>query len=298
MGIVVKNLTKTYGEHKAVDNISFETNRGEILGFLGPNGAGKTTTMKTATCYITPTTGSVTVEGYDVVKSPLEVRKHIGYLPEHNPLYLDMYIHEYLRFVAGIHKIRKPRQKVQKIVGMVGLQKEEHKKIGMLSKGYRQRVGLAQALIHDPSVLILDEPTTGLDPNQIGEIRDLIKEVSQNKTVMLSTHIMQEVQALCDRVIIINKGQLVTDSNVDALKKQSDSINILVEFIDYTPKTWLKNIPSVFEVVQKKEGLYLLKAQEDVRAEIFREAVQKGETIIGLHQEQISLEQVFTTLTK
>src|SRR6478735_7768220 len=203
MSVIVSNLTKTYGTQNAIDSISFQAGKGEILGFLGPNGAGKSTTMKIATCYIPPTSGVVTVAGYDVVESPLGVRKNVGYLPEHNPLYLDMYVHEYLEFIGSLHSIKgsKLKGRVQEMVEMTGLTLEQNKKLGALSKGYRQRVGLAQAMIHEPQVLILDEPTTGLDPNQILEIRSLIKNIGKEKTVLFSTHIMQEVQALCDRVV-------------------------------------------------------------------------------------------------
>ena len=214
MSILVEKVTKFYGKQKALDNISFEIGSGEIVGFLGPNGAGKSTMMKILTTYITPSYGKAEVCGNDVIEKALNVRKEIGYLPEHNPLYLDMYVKEYLSFVAGIYKLKNKKKRVEEIIKMVGLTPEMKKKISALSKGYRQRVGLAQAMIHDPKVLILDEPTSGLDPNQLVEIRALIKNIGKEKTVMLSTHIMQEVEAICDRVIIIDKGEIVADDLV------------------------------------------------------------------------------------
>jgi len=231
MSLSVSNLTKVYGTQKAVNNISFEAHQGEILGFLGPNGAGKSTTMKIATCFLPPTSGQVRVCDYDVEKNPIKVRELVGYLPEHNPLYLDMYVHEYLRFIASLHNMHgsKAKKAVNHTVELVGLTKEQNKKIGALSKGYRQRVGLAQALIHEPKVLILDEPTTGLDPNQIVEIREVIKSISQDKTVVFSTHIMQEVQALCNRVIIIQDGELVANDTMEQLGS-ADQVHIHVEF--------------------------------------------------------------------
>jgi len=214
MSLSLKSLTKEYGAQKAVDELSFDVSGGTIMGFLGPNGAGKSTTMKMVSCYISPTSGTAEVCGYDIHKNPLQVRKHIGYLPEHNPLYLDMYVREYLQFVAGIHKLDNKKKRAAEMIEMTGLGKEQHKLIGALSKGYRQRVGLAQAMIHNPDVLILDEPTSGLDMNQLVDIRNLIKTLGQEKTVILSTHIMQEVQAMCDRVIIINNGKKVADDPI------------------------------------------------------------------------------------
>ena len=218
MSILVKDLTKIYGEQKAVDNISFEIKTGEIVGFVGPNGAGKSTTMKILTGFIPPSSGEAKINALDLIENSLEIRKHIGYLPEHNPLYHEMYVKEYLEFVAGIYNLGKNTQsRIEEIIEQTGLTIEQKKKIGALSKGYRQRVGLAQALIHDPSILILDEPTSGLDPNQIIEIRNLISEVGKEKTVMLSTHIMQEVEAICDRIIIINKGKIVADDSIESI---------------------------------------------------------------------------------
>jgi ABC-2 type transport system ATP-binding protein len=218
MSISIQNLTKLYNEQKALDNVSLEINNGEIVGLLGPNGAGKSTMMKIITCFIPPTKGSVKVCGYDIFDNPMDVRKKIGYLPEHNPLYLDMYVREFLDFIAGVHGLGKQKkERIEQMIEMTGLTKEVNKKIGTLSKGYRQRVGIAQAMIHDPEVLILDEPTSGLDPNQLVEVRDLIKNAGKNKTVLLSTHIMQEVEAVCDRTIIINNGQVVADDNTKHL---------------------------------------------------------------------------------
>lgn len=226
MSLSLKNVSKQYKNQKAVDNISFELKSGEIVGFLGPNGAGKSTTMKIITCFIPPTNGTISVCGLDVSNDHLMVKKKVGYLPENNPLYYDMYVREFLNFVASLHKVKNKKDRVNEMIELVGLQKEEHKKIGTLSKGYKQRVGLAQAMIHDPDVLILDEPTTGLDPNQIVEIRDLIKNFGKNKTVLLSTHIMQEVESMCDRVIIINEGKIVADDSVEAIKKGNNKANL------------------------------------------------------------------------
>ncbi|MBP1644595.1 MAG: gldA [Bacteroidetes bacterium] len=218
MSISIQNLSKVYNEQKALDNVSLEINKGEIVGLLGPNGAGKSTMMKIITCFIPPTKGNVKVCGYDIFDNPMDVRKKIGYLPEQNPLYLDMYVREFLDFIAGVHGLGKQKkERIEQMIEMTGLTKEVNKKIGTLSKGYRQRVGIAQAMIHDPEVLILDEPTSGLDPNQLVEVRDLIKNAGKDKTVLLSTHIMQEVEAVCGRTIIINNGQVVADDNTKHL---------------------------------------------------------------------------------
>jgi len=220
MSVKVEQLTKSYGQQKAVDNISFSAEAGSILGFLGPNGAGKSTTMKVISCFIPPTAGNVSLCGYDVAVDPIQVRRNLGYLPEHNPLYLDMYVKESLSFIAGIHQIANKAQRINEVIELTGLGVEKHKKVGELSKGYRQRVGIAQAIIHDPKVLILDEPTSGLDPNQLIEIRNLIKELGKTKTVILSTHIMQEVEAICDKVVIINKGKIVADDTLKKIKEE------------------------------------------------------------------------------
>jgi len=305
MSIAVKNLTKTFGRQKVLDNISFNIEEGEIVGFLGPNGAGKSTTMKIATCYLPPTSGSLQVCGLEVTEYPLEVRHQIGYLPEHNPLYLDMYVHEYLEFIGQLHQLKRKtlRENVRRVVDMFGLKKEQNKLIGALSKGYRQRVGLAQALIHDPKVLILDEPTTGLDPNQITEIRNLIKEVSQEKTVLFSTHIMQEVQALCQRVVIIDNGTIVADKAVDQLKDasvaNSSLYTIRVSFENSVTKEQLSNIEGVVEVTEDVEGGFLLLAPDaqNIRATIFHHAVAQNWTLIELTEQSHSLEQIFKDLT-
>lgn len=303
MSIVVNALSKVYGEQNAVDNISFSVGEGEILGFLGPNGAGKSTTMKIATGYLPPSSGTVKVGGFDVMEQPLAVKKIVGYLPENNPLYTDMYIHEYLSFIGKLQglKGRQLQQRKAAMVQLCGLEREQHKKIGTLSKGYRQRVGLAQALIHDPQVIILDEPTTGLDPNQILEIRSLIKAISTNKTVIFSTHIMQEVQALCDRVIIINKGKLVADNAVSELQKGKISQHIVtVEFAAPIDVQSLKNIAGVVEVSDLGKGKYTIKsnAEKDIRGEIFNYATANKLTLLGLSQTEGSLEEIFQQLTK
>src|SRR3990170_6907276 len=251
MSLQLKNLTKIYGSQKAVNNISFEIKEGEIVGFLGPNGAGKSTTMKIATCFLPPSSGEAWVGGFNVAEKPMSVKQITGYLPEHNPLYLDLYVHEYLSFIGKLYGLQGQnlKQRIKEIVDLCGLNPEQNKKIETLSKGYRQRVGLAQALIHDPKILILDEPTSGLDPNQLVEIRKLIKTISQQKTVVFSTHIMQEVQALCDRVIVINKGAIVVDDKLDRLLlAQGDAPVILVQFEKDVNIDQLKAIPGVREV--------------------------------------------------
>ncbi|MEN7548420.1 gliding motility-associated ABC transporter ATP-binding subunit GldA [Rapidithrix thailandica] len=301
MSLVVSSLIKEFGTQKAVDDISFEAQAGEILGFLGPNGAGKSTTMKIATCYLTPTSGKVTVCGHSVEKEPIEVRKNVGYLPEHNPLYLDMYVHEYLQFIASVHKIKgkKQRERVGEMIELVGLTREQNKKIGALSKGYRQRVGLAQALIHDPKVLILDEPTTGLDPNQIVEIRNVIKQISQDKTVIFSTHIMQEVQALCDRVVIINLGKIVANSDVASLKANQKETKIHLEFETTVNPDAFKTLEGITRIEKLGDLTYELTstAVKDIRGDIFRLAAQQGMVIVGMQKEESSLENVFHQLT-
>jgi ABC-2 type transport system ATP-binding protein len=301
LSVTVTHLTKTYGSQHAVDDITFEAGKGQIVGFLGPNGAGKSTTMKISTCYIPPSSGTVKVCGYDVVDSPIEVRKNIGYLPEHNPLYLDMYVHEYLLFIASVHQLKNKSSRVKEMVGMCGLAVEQNKKIGALSKGYRQRVGLAQALIHDPQVLILDEPTTGLDPNQILEIRSLIRNVGKEKTVIFSTHIMQEVQALCERVIIINKGKIVANGSVDELKNLSASSKfIIAEFDKDIDTSIIASIEGITEIKKTGTGKYEIRSREDrdVRGEIFKVASEKNLTLLGLRVEESSLENIFQQLTK
>jgi len=301
--VEIQHLTKTYGTQNAVDNISFLAGKGEIVGFLGPNGAGKSTTMKIATGYLPPTAGTVRVAGYDVLTNSLAVRRHVGYLPEHNPLYLDMYVHEYLEFIGSVHGLRGSnlRNRVAELVSRVGLSREQNKQIGALSKGYRQRVGLAQALIHDPDVLILDEPTTGLDPNQILEIRQLIREVGEDKTVIFSTHILPEVTALCTRVLIISRGKLVADSPVAELAARAAGETVVrAEFEGPVNMTMLAELPNVRHVEAAPDGAVLLRTAPgtDVRAAVSRLAGQEGWILLGLRQEQQSLEEVFGELTK
>ena len=302
MSLNVKNLTKVYGTQRAVNNISFEVGEGEIVGFLGPNGAGKSTTMKIATSYVPPTEGQVTVAGYDVVNSPIDVKRITGYLPEHNPLYLDMYVHEYLRFIGKLYGIKGASltNRVEEMVELCGLTVEQNKKIETLSKGYRQRVGLAQALIHDPAVLILDEPTSGLDPNQLVEIRRLIKQISTNKTVIFSTHIMQEVSALCDRVIVINKGEIVADDQLSNLmKSQEKETTVVVEFEGNVSMQDLRGLAGVktVEVLGNSQFKILAHSGIDLRPEIFRFAADHKLSLIGLKQEETSLENIFRELT-
>ncbi len=301
MSVIVKKLTKVYGNQKAVDDISFTANEGEILGFLGPNGAGKSTTMKIATGFISATSGKIEVAGFDVDGQSLESRKHIGYLPEHNPLYLEMYVHEYLEFSGrsyGLNKIES-KEKVKNVVEKCGLSLEQNKKISALSKGYRQRVGLAQALLHDPKVLILDEPTTGLDPNQILEIRKLIKEVSKDKTVLFSTHIMQEVQALCDRVIIINKGKIVADKTLKELSAESGSKKYRIEFSGEVDLASIKNLSVVTDVELVEINIYKIftSSDKDIRSQIFKAASENDLPLVGLQEESGSLEDIFHSLT-
>ena len=301
MSIKVQNLTKIYGEQKAVNNISFEAKKGEVLGFLGPNGAGKTTTMKIITCFIPQTEGEAIVCGHNVAEDPMEVRRKIGYLPEHNPLYKEMYVKEYLNFISKIHKVGKAKSRIADLIEMTGLGREQGKKIGQLSKGYRQRVGLAQAMLHDPEVLILDEPTSGLDPNQLVEIRSLIKQLGKEKTVIFSTHIMQEVQAICDRVVIINQGNLVADDPIERLQeKVRGEIAVSIEFIEKIEKSTLQKISGVATVRKGDKNQWILTSNDgvDLRPEIFKFAVDKNLTLVELHKELSSVEDVFQTLTR
>jgi ABC-2 type transport system ATP-binding protein len=302
MSLYIENLTKNYGLQKAVDNVSFSVEEGEIVGFLGPNGAGKSTTMKIATSFLPPTSGVVKVGGFDVTNNALEIKKITGYLPEHNPLYLDLYVHEYLNFIGGLYGLKGStlKARIAEIIELCGLSKEQNKRIEALSKGYRQRVGLAQALIHDPKVLILDEPTTGLDPNQILEIRKLIKDISKNKTVLFSTHIMQEVQALCDRVVVINRGVIVADDRVEnLLRNDSGTTSIVVEFEGGVSIEDLKKLQGVSEVIALDKTKFRLQAKAgvDLRPEIFRFAADKNLSLVGLRQEERTLENVFKSLT-
>ncbi len=303
MSVIVENLTKIYGKQKAIKNISFSVREGEILGFLGPNGAGKSTTMKIATCFLPPTSGSVKVCGYDVLTQAMDVKKLVGYLPEHNPLYLDMYVHEYLQFIASIQGVpsSKRNNSVKEMIGLCGLEKEQNKKIGQLSKGYRQRVGLAQAMVHNPKVLILDEPTTGLDPNQLIEIRNLIKEIGKQKTVIFSTHIMQEGEQICSRVVIINQGEIVTDDEVKNLQQfRGAYIKIAVQLDKYLDPEIFKQINGVFQVDSAGDLKYVIscKPDHDIRTEIFNLISHQGVAILELKQEEDSLEKVFRQLTQ
>ncbi len=300
MSIKVNNITKLYGSQKALNNVSFEIASNEIVGFLGPNGAGKSTMMKILTSYIPATQGSATVCGFDTKEESIDVRKQIGYLPEHNPLYLDMYVKEFLEFIGGLYKVKNIKARVAEMIDMTGLQVEQNKKIGALSKGYRQRVGLAQAMIHDPKVLIMDEPTTGLDPNQLEEIRNLIKKLGKQKTVMLSTHIMQEVEAVCDRVIIINNGQIVANDTAQTLQQNTTKQLITVEFDKQVDEKILLSILGVEEVVNIENNTWKIVAtlKYDVRKELFNYAVKNNITVLTLNKEEQSLETVFKQLTK
>ncbi|MCB9307440.1 MAG: gliding motility-associated ABC transporter ATP-binding subunit GldA [Lewinellaceae bacterium] len=301
MSVKVSHLVKIYEAQRAVDDVSFEAKKGEVLGFLGPNGAGKTTTMKIVTGYLPQSGGSAEVCGYDVAAKPMEARARVGYLPEHNPLYRDMYVREYLHFTAGLHGIGKARKHVDEMVERTGLGSHRHKRIGELSKGYRQRVGLAQAMLHDPEVLILDEPTSGLDPNQIVEIRQLIKDLGKEKTVILSTHILGEVEAVCDRAIIINKGKLVADAPIAELKQRFSGQSIVtVEFAENADKNSLARIPQVQTVKSLGKNRWELRAPagKDVRAAVFAFAVEQRLTLLELHRESFSVEEVFQQLTK
>ncbi len=301
MSVKVSNLTKIYGQQQALNSISFEAKKGEVLGFLGPNGAGKTTTMKIITCFIPQNEGKAEVCGYDVVENPMEVRRNIGYLPEHNPLYKDMYVREYLEFAASMHQISKKKSRVDDMIDLTGLQHEAHKQIGELSKGYRQRVGLAQAMIHDPQVLILDEPTSGLDPNQLVEIRNLIRNLGKEKTLIFSTHIMQEVQAICDRVVIINRGNIVADDNIETLQSLVSGENVVtVTFSSSVHANQLNKIDGVKKVKSLGEHRFQLSSElaVDSREAIFRFAVQNNLILLEMYKETSSVENIFQQLTK
>jgi ABC-2 type transport system ATP-binding protein len=299
MSIEVKNLFKYYGEQAAVRDVSFSVNKGEIVAFLGPNGAGKSTTMKIMTGYIPASSGEVYIGGIKVDVDELKTRQMIGYLPENNPLYVDMYVREYLEFVGRIYKVKNLKARVAEMVHAVGLDVEQNKKIGALSKGYRQRVGLAQAIIHDPEVLILDEPTTGLDPNQLVEIRELIRQIGKQKTVLLSTHIMQEVEAICDRVIILSKGQIVADDKAKTLQQELEHQTVYVEFDSTVTKAQLAKIPNVSKVEALEKGWLIESiAPEDLRKSVAQHAQTQNWLILTLNIEQKSLEEVFKELTK
>lgn len=304
MSIEVKEISKRYGSQAAVDNVSFIVQTGEIVGFIGPNGAGKSTTMKIITGSLPPDGGTVVIKGMPALEYPQEIRKIMGYLPEHNPLYLEMYIREYLHYVAGLYKIagKEAKDRISQVITMTGLEPEIDKKIGDLSKGYRQRVGLAQSLIHDPEILILDEPTSGLDPNQLLEIRNLISTIGKEKTVLLSTHILQEVEAICDRVIIIDRGRIVADENADSLRekggRQIQTIHIEID-TSSDLQIW-ESLPFIQHVKSLGENQFLLETHEsrDVRGDIFNFAVNQGFTILSLSLKKKTLEEVFREITQ
>lgn len=302
MSIEIQNITKQYGEQLALNNVTLSINKG-IVGLLGPNGAGKSTLMKIVTCFIQPTSGKVTVNGFDVMEQPMEVKRIVGYLPEHNPLYLDMYVREYLEFVAGIHQLKgkAAKDRITAMIDETGLGPEAHKKIGALSKGYRQRVGLAQAMMHDPQVLILDEPTSGLDPNQLIDIRNLISNLGKEKTVLLSTHIMQEVEAICERAIIINKGVVVADDRIENLKQTNTASNVvIVEFENEVTQQQLLSIPQVAKVQRVKNNHWIIEPEgdTDIRAGLMKWSVDNSIIIKTLQKEDISIEEAFQKLTK
>lgn len=299
--IEIKEVTKLYGRQKALDNVSFDIGKGEVVGLLGPNGAGKSTLMKIITSFITPSSGTVFINGTDVLEDELATRAQIGYLPENNPLYPDMYISEYLSFVLNMYNTSfNTKSRVDEMIELTGLTPERHKKIGALSKGYRQRVGLAQALIHDPEILILDEPTSGLDPNQLVEIRNIIAELGKEKTIIFSTHIMQEVEAVCDRVVIIHKGKLVADDHTSNLWKIAGTGNYYeVEFKEEVDVAMLSGLPFIINVKLQEKGVWLLEAEKenDIREAIFNFATEKKLHILSLSQLEQSMEDVFHSLT-
>jgi len=302
MTIELQNITKLYGNQRALDNVSLSINKGEITGLLGPNGAGKSTMMKIICCFLPPSEGKASVYGFDVMEEPMKVKSRIGYLPEHNPLYTDMYVREYLNYIAGIFKIKdRVEERINEVIALTGLQVEQNKKIGALSKGYRQRVGLAQALIHNPDVLILDEPTTGLDPNQLLEIRELIKKIGKEKTVLLSTHIMQEVEAICDRVIIINNGKLVADEATSEMSKLLQSSEIIsVEFDKEINANDLKKISGVEHIQKIHSKLFEITGKEgaDTRKTLFNWAVKNDIQIVNMNKKDSNLEHIFRQLTR
>jgi len=300
VSISVSNLTKTFGSQKAVNNISFQVNSGEIVGFLGPNGAGKSTTMKMIAGYITADDGKIEVCGESVVENRSNTKKKIGYLPEANPLYFDMYVREYLIFIAEIHQIAEINNRVKAVIELVGLQKEVNKKIGQLSKGYKQRVGLAAALVHDPEVLILDEPTSGLDPNQIIEIREVIKKLGTTKTILFSSHIMQEVEAICNRVVIIHKGQIVADDMVNRIQLSNSSNHyVTIQFKEIVSLDWLQNLKEVLSVKDFPNSTFTIETTnpELIRRQLLELSIERDINIISLNSEKQNLEQIFKTLT-
>lgn len=298
MSVSVQSLSKVYGTQKAVDNISFTLKKGEIVGFLGPNGAGKSTTMKMITGYLQPDAGTATVCGIDVVQNALAVKTKIGYLPESNPLYYEMYVKEYLAFIAGVHQLAQAKQRIADVIALTGLQVEQHKKLGQLSKGYKQRVGLAAALIHQPEVLILDEPTTGLDPNQIQEIRQVIKAQGADKTVLFSSHILQEVQAICDRIIIINKGKIVADDYLTNLQQKQQQV-VQVGFAEALEAEWLQRLTHTRSVHKLDTYRWQIEtdAPDQLRKELLELALAQQFNITSLQTAGLNLEEVFRQLT-
>lgn len=297
MSIKVENITKSYKNQKALNNINFEIASGEIVGLLGPNGAGKSTIMKIICSYITQDKGNVEVCGLNTIENSIASKNKIGYLPEHNPLYLDMYVKEFLSFISDIHKLKNKKDRIEEIIEITGLNPEKNKKISELSKGYRQRVGIASALIHDPEVLILDEPTTGLDPNQLKEIRNLIKYIGKTKTVMLSTHIMQEVEAICDRVVIIKKGEIVADSTMSKLRNEN-TIYIEVEFNKEINKDLLNELEHVLEVQKIEDYKFKIKSTLDIRQSVSQLAINEGNLVLSMQIKTTNLEEIFQNLTK
>lgn len=301
MSIKVQGITKLYGEQKALDDVSFSISKGEVVGLLGPNGAGKSTMMKILTCFIPPTEGNAEINGHNIFEEQQDVRKKVGYLPENNPVYTDMYVRENLEFFAGIHNIKNKSERIKEIIELTGLKAESHKKIGQLSKGYRQRVGIAQALIHDPQVLILDEPTSGLDPNQLVDIRKMIKNIGKDKTVILSTHIMQEVEAVCDRAIIIHKGKIVADDSTGNLHMlNKNSAVIMAEFDKQADKELLLKIEGVSAADQLEGNKWqiIVESEEDVRSDIFQFAVNNDLKVLSMQKKDQSLEDIFYQLTR
>jgi len=301
MSVRVQGLTKYYGDQAALDHISFEAHKGEVLGFLGPNGAGKTTTMKILTCFLPQTEGLAEVCGFDVMKNSMDIKRKIGYLPEGNPLYKDMYIKEYLEFVGRIYKVAQLNKRIEEMIDRTGLGPERHKMIGQLSKGYRQRVGLAQAMIHDPEVLILDEPTSGLDPNQLVEIRQLVKDLGKEKTIILSTHIMQEVQAICDRVVIINQGKIVADDPIAVLREKVKGFKVL--FIEFSAKIDPKELKALshvkkVDVISPTSFHVYSDSDKDIRPIVSGYAAEKAYTLLEMRTEMSSVEDIFQQLTK
>ncbi|PLX00424.1 MAG: gliding motility-associated ABC transporter ATP-binding subunit GldA [Marinilabiliales bacterium] len=300
--VKVNDISKFYGEQKALNNVNLQVDKGEVVGLLGPNGAGKSTLMKILTSFLTPTSGTASINGFDVQEDVLKIKQLIGYLPEHNPLYHDMYVKEYLRFVLKMYKFAKPAgQVIDETILLTGLEKEQHKKIGALSKGYRQRVGLAQALIHDPEILILDEPTSGLDPNQIVDIRKIITDLGKEKTVILSTHIMQEVEAICDRVIIIDQGKIVADDSTRNLSGLSlNNLQFRVEFKEDVPEKLIRNMQYVSKIEKLSGNTWLIETEgkKDIRENIFKFAVANNYNVLSLSQSELKMEDVFRRLTK